>query len=319
MKATNSIVPRGQGSNSFSAIINGESMQKMLVSSLKDKNAAARFTATLISAVSSSPQLKNCRAETVIQSALRGEGMGLVYGLGYYLVPFGDTCTFTIGYKGYIQMAISTGQYQDMDCLEIREGEITGRDKRTGRTVIDLSVYETDEERLKHPVIGYYAYYILKDGTFRYEYWPMQKILEHADHYSNAFNLEQYRKMQNGELSADQTAKLLRGSPWYDEGGGQIKMAKKTVLRQLLTSGYAPLSNEVKYDLTYDSTDEKPLYEGQPILFTDDTPAIESEAQSAATVPEAEAEPKRKSVAKTAKAPAPAEGDVLDDFFGGAE
>lgn len=297
----------------------------MITKSLKDSNAAARFTSTLIAAVESSPQLKMCSAKTVIFSALRGEGMGLVYGLGYYLLPFGNTCTFTIGYKGYIQMAISTGQYQDMDCLEVREGEIAGRDKRTGRTLIDLSVYDTDEERMKHPIVGYYAYYILKDGTFRYEYWPMEKILEHADHYSNAFSIEQYRKMQNGELSADQTAKLLRGSPWYDEGGGQVKMAKKTVLRQLLTSGYAPLSNEVKYDMSFDSTDEKPLYEGRPILFTDDTPAIEAESQSVAADHEPEAEPapettkqKRKATTKETKSTTPAELDVIvDDFFGG--
>lgn len=325
MKANNSIVQRGQARNSFSSVINGETMQKVLFSSLKDENSVKRFAATLISAVSTSQQLQNCRAETIIQSALRGEGMGLVYGLGYYLLPFGNTCTFTIGYKGYIQMAISTGQYQDMDCLEVREGEIAGRDKRTGRTLIDLSVYDTDEERMKHPIVGYYAYYILKDGTFRYEYWPMEKILEHADHYSNAFSIEQYRKMRNGELSADQTAKLLRGSPWYDEGGGQVKMAKKTVLRQLLTSGYAPLSNEVKYDMSFDSTDEKPLYEGRPILFTDDTPAIEAESQVAAADHEPEAEPapeatkqKRKTAAKETKSTTPAELDVIvDDFFGG--
>lgn len=324
MKANNSLVQTSGNKLSFSAVINGNAMQDMITKSLRDNNAAARFTSTLISAVASSSQLKMCRAETIISSALRGEGMGLVYGLGYYLLPFGDTCTFTIGYKGYIQMAISTGQYQDMDCLEVREGEIAGRDKRTGRTLIDLSVYDTDEERMKHPIVGYYAYYILKDGTFRYEYWPMEKILEHADHYSNAFSIEQYRKMQNGELSADQTAKLLRGSPWYDEGGGQVKMAKKTVLRQLLTSGYAPLSNEVKYDMSFDSTDEKPLYEGQPILFTDDTPAIEAESQSAATdhapetEPVPEAKQKRKSTAKETKSTTPAELDVIvDDFFGG--
>lgn len=331
MNANNQLVNASK-KKSFSAVISGDSMQAMIAKSLGDKNTAARFTSTLISAVAASPQLKQCKAETVISSALRGEGMGLVYGLGYYLVPFGDTCTFTVGYKGYVQMAISTGMYQDIDCLEVREGELTGRDKRTGKPIIDLSVYETDEERLEHPVIGYYAYFILKDGTFRYEYWPMKKILEHADHYSKAFSLEQFEAMQDGTLSADQAARLKGGSPWYDVGGGQVKMAQKTVLRQLLTSGYAPLSNEVKYDLNFDSTDEKPVFEGQPIFFHDETPKLEEEnveVTEDVQEPEQEEEQpmaitsrhtKRKpSKAEKAAQESPADdvGDGLDEFFMG--
>lgn len=158
--------------------------------------------------------------------------------------------------KGYIQLAMSTGFYADIDCIEIREGELEGRDRRTGKPKVNLARYETDEEREQHTVIGYYGYFELKDGTFRYEYWPLDKLLRHADRYSQAFKLEKFRKMQSGEMDPKEVEKLLRGSPWYDPNGGQDKMCRKTVIRQLLNSGYAPLSPEVKTAFMEESSAE---------------------------------------------------------------
>lgn len=155
--------------------------------------------------------------------------------------------------KGYIQLAMSTGFYEDIDCIEVREGEREGRDARTGKPIINLAKYETDEERDAHKIIGYYAYYKLNTGSFRMEYWPMDKLLRHADRYSPAFKLEKYNALINGELDAKEQAKLLNGTPWYDVNGGQDRMCRKTVLRSLLNSGYAPLSNEVRSYFNEDS------------------------------------------------------------------
>lgn len=157
--------------------------------------------------------------------------------------------------KGYIQLAMSTGFYEDIDCIEVREGEREGRDARTGKPIINLAKYETDEERDAHKIIGYYAYYKLNTGSFRMEYWPMDKLLRHADRYSPAFKLEKYNALINGELDAKEQAKLLNGTPWYDVNGGQDRMCKKTVLRSLLNSGYAPLSNEVRSYFNEDRED----------------------------------------------------------------
>lgn len=239
----------------FSMAITAPNAQQMITRALKDDRMAARFTSTLIGAVSASDALKKCDPGTIIAAGLRGEGMGLIYGHGYYIVPYDTVAQFSMGYKGYCQLAMSTGYYADIDCIEVREGELEGRSRRTGKPVINLAKYDTDEERESHKVIGYYAYYELKDGAFRYEYWGMDKLLRHADRYSPAFKLEKYNAMIAGELSADEQKKLLRGTPWYDVGGGQDKMCRKTMLRQLLNSGYAPLSNEVRSYFNEDSDD----------------------------------------------------------------
>lgn len=256
MNPKNTFTQQAQSKPSFSLAVTSPSMQGMIKKALGSDAAAARVTSTLISAVNASDQLRSCEPSTIVAAALRGEGMGLIYGHGYYVVPYGSVATYVMSYKGYIQLAMSTGFYADIDCIEIREGEIEGRDRRTGKPKVNLARYETDEEREQHTVIGYYGYFELKDGTFRYEYWPLDKLLRHADRYSQAFKLEKFRKMQSGEMEPKEVEKLLRGTPWYDPNGGQDKMCRKTVIRQLLNSGYAPLSPEVKTAFANDSQSE---------------------------------------------------------------
>lgn len=244
MKAQNALVQTNNEKKSFSAVISGEGAQKLIRASLRDEASVKRFTGTLISAVNASEKLKECDAGSVISAALRGEGAGLIYGQGYYVVPYGKSATYITSYKGWIQLAIATGMYADIDCLDVREGERKGRDPRTGKPIIDMSVYDTDEEREKHPIIGVKAYFLLKDGYYREEYWSMGEILRHAARYSVAFDLDLYEKWQAGNsLTKEEAYKVQNGTPWYTN---TIRMAKKTVLKSLLTSGFAPLSNEVK-------------------------------------------------------------------------
>lgn len=275
----------------FSMAITAPSAQQMISRALKNDKMAARFTSTLIGAVSASEALKACDPGTIIAAGLRGEGMGLIYGHGYYIVPYGSVATYLMSYKGYIQLAMSTGYYADIDCVEVREGELEGRSRRTGKPVINLAKYETDEERESHKVIGYYAYFELKDGTFRYDFWGMDKLLRHADRYSPAFKLEKYNALINGELDAKEQAKLLNGTPWYDVNGGQDKMCRKTMIRQLLNSGYAPLSNEVRSYFNEDSddavvaagdgTETEPVIPATGHVVEDEPPAAEPETPSA--------------------------------------
>ena len=281
-----------QKKQTFSMAITAPSAQQMISRALKNERMAARFTSTLISAVSASEQLKACDPGTIIAAGLRGEGMGLIYGHGYYIVPYGSVATYMMSYKGYIQLAMSTGYYADIDCVEVREGELEGRSRRTGKPVINLAKYDTDEERESHKVIGYYAYFELKDGTFRYEYWSMDKLLKHADRYSPAFKLDKYNALINGELDTKEQTKLLNGTPWYDVNGGQDRMCKKTVLRSLLNSGYAPLSNEVRSYFNEDREDgvvvDMPTTQAeQTIPVTDFSVSEENRGQ----VEEATAEP----------------------------
>ena len=222
---------------------NRDNLQNLIKKSVATPEAAARFTGTLVSAVAASTQLQNCKPATVVAAALRGEGMGLSLGREYHLIPFKDTCAFVIGYKGLIALCLAGNDVADMDCVEVREGEYVGRDKRTKRPVFDFSVYETDEEAAQFPVIGYMAYCEMKNGYFRSEYMTVDEILNHAARYSKAFDIDAYKKLQSGALSPQEAERLMQGSPYYS---APETMFKKTVLRKLLNSG--SITKTMEYD-----------------------------------------------------------------------
>lgn len=243
-------------SGEFEQAILSAAMRNMIAKSMPDEKARARFTANLISIVSQSEKLQECKPATIIAAALRGEGMGLIINHGYYVVPYKETANFQISYKGYAQLAMETGKYADIDCIDVREGEYAGRDPRTGKQRVDFSTYETEAEREQHPIVGYYAYFELKSGMFRGEYWSIEKCIKHAEQYSQAFKAETFYKLQNGEpLTKEEQWATRNGSPWYDLRGGFERMCKKTVLKSLLNSGYAPLSNEVRVAMAADTSD----------------------------------------------------------------
>ena len=249
--------------SAFQTAILSETMQNMITKSMPDERARARFTSNLISIVGASTKLQECKPATIIAAALRGEGMGLILNHGYYVVPYKDTANFQLGAKGYASLAMATGLYADIDCIDVREGEYIGRDFRTGKPKVDFSVYNSDAERESHPIVGYYAYFELKDGMFRGEYWSKEKLLQHAQQYSQAFNIETYNKLIKGEeLTPYEQKTVENGSPWYDvKGYGFERMCKKTVLKSLLNSGYAPLSNEVRQAMAADNADMAIPYE----------------------------------------------------------
>lgn len=318
MKAQNAIVAQGKEKKTFSSVISGEGAQKLIRASLRDEASVKRFTGTLISVVNASEQLSSCDPGSIISAALRGEGAGLIYGHGYYVMPFGQKATYIMSYRGYIQLALATGMYADIDCIDVREGERKGRDKRTGKPVIDLSVYDTDEEREKHKIIGYKAYFLLKDGYFREEYWTIDQLLNHADRYSKAFSKDTYLKWQSGkQLTKDEQYAVQSGSPWYTSTD---RMMRKTVLRSLLNSGYAPLNNEVKSMLDRESEsgegDAADIADALPIdMSVDDTTGevIEVSPDDVTVEPPAEEDKPHRGRRKKAAEDA---DDAVTNFFG---
>lgn len=142
----------------------------------------AKFITSLISLVSNNPMLAECEHSTILSSALLGESLKLSPSpqLGqYYMVPFNDNkngrkvAQFQIGYKGYIQLAMRSGQYRDLDVIEVREGEYKGKDAFTGKARVEF--IEDDNERLKLPIIGYFAYFELLNGFRKSIYWTKEK------------------------------------------------------------------------------------------------------------------------------------------------
>ena len=231
----------------FSVAITTKTYQDMIANPLRDPQRQKRFVASITSAVAVNPELQKCEASTILAGALLGESLNLSPSpqLGqYYLVPFKQKekrdrngqlispemikATFVLGYKGYIQLALRSGAYKDLDVLVIKEGEYKGKDRSTGRPIFEFM--EDDEEWEKAPTVGYMAYFEYLNGFRKVIYWSKEKMMHHADQYSPAFSEAAYKKLQSGEIPERDLWKY--SSFWYKSFDD---MAKKTLLRQLIS------------------------------------------------------------------------------------
>ena len=213
----------------FSLAIQSEGYKKLINNTLGDPDKAKRFIASISSAVATNTQLQKCDAGSILSGALLGEALNLSPSpqLGqYYLVPYGDQAQFQLGYKGYIQLAIRSGQYKDIDVIEIREAEYKGRNKLTGKQ--EFEFIEDDDERESKEIIGYLAYFEYLNGFYKNIYWTKLKMQSHAKEYSKAYAKD-----------------LEKGTNYSFWAKDFDDMAKKTVLRQLI-SKWGIMSTEMQ-------------------------------------------------------------------------
>lgn len=182
------------------------------------------FTTSIIQVANSNNMLKNAEPASIINSAIISATLNLPLNnnLGFaYIVPFKNNKTntteaqFQIGYKGFIQLALRSGQFKNISVTPIYEGEIISKDRLRG--------FEFDfENKTSEVVIGYAAMFSLINGFEKTLYMSKENIEKHAKKFS-------------------QTYKKGFGL-WKDDFDS---MACKTVLK-LLLSKYAPMNVEMQ-------------------------------------------------------------------------
>ena len=203
----------------LTAYLSKDTVREQIDKVVGGKNGA-RFITAIVSAVNTNPALQECSNSSILSGALLGESLKLSPSpqLGqYYLVPFNDknrgkVATFQLGYKGYIQLAIRSGQYKKLNVLAIKEGELVKFDQLNEE--IDVNLIEDEEEREKAPTIGYYAMFEYTNGFRKALYWSKAKMEAHALKYSAGY------KAKKGYTF------------WEKDFDG---MAYKTMLRQLIS------------------------------------------------------------------------------------
>lgn len=219
MEVKNSLVKANQ-KQTFSAFLAQDVMKKK-INEMVGGEKGQQFVTSIISAVSTNPQLAECDNASIVSAALLGQALNLSPSpqLGqFYLVPFNDNkrgckvAQFQIGYKGYIQLAIRSGQYKKLNVLAIKEGELIKYDPLDED--IEVKLIENEEEREKAETIGYYAMFEYLNGFRKTIYWSKQRMEAHALKYSMG-----YRAKKGYTF-------------WEKDFDG---MAYKTMLRQLIS------------------------------------------------------------------------------------
>ena len=231
----------------FSVAINSKHFQTAINNTLQDPNRARRFTASIVSAVSTNPQLQDCDASTIVTAALLGESLNLSPSpqLGqYYLVPFNvktgmkdangkdlydKKAQFQLGYKGYMQLAMRSGEIKKLISIEVKEGELIKYDPYEG--TFEARYIEDEDIRQQTETVGYYAMFELLNGFRQILYWSKEKMEKHAEKYSMGY------KAKKGYTF------------WEKDFDG---MARKTMLRQIISKGGCPMSIEMQEAFTKD-------------------------------------------------------------------
>lgn len=218
--AVNNSLAKSQQKLGLAAYLTQDAVKNQINSIVGGKDGD-KFVTAIVSAVNANPAIKDCTNQSIMAAALLGHSLKLSPSpqLGYYyLVPFNDkkagkVAQFQLGYKGYIQLALRSGQYKKLNVLAIKEGELEYFDPLNEEIKVNLMIDKWDE-RENAPTVGYYAMFELVNGFRKAIYWSKGQMENHAITYSPGY-------------------KVKKGYTFWEKNFDA--MAYKTMLRQLIS------------------------------------------------------------------------------------
>lgn len=238
----------------FNRYLMNPDMQSYLQTMLRSHKE--QFVNNILAVVGNDPKLQGCTPQSLIYAGVKATALGLPLdpNLGHaYLIPYNNKkrydeiqlvadkpneaprevqvrveCSvkeaqFQIGYKGFIQLAIRTGQFRTINVTEVRAGELGKKNLVTGEIT-----FNEIPDRESQPVVGYLAYFALNNGFSKMLYMTIDEVKNHAKTYSQTYSSNQ--------------AWVREASRWTTDFD---VMARKTVLK-LLLNRYAPLSVDIQ-------------------------------------------------------------------------
>lgn len=220
------------------SLLNTPTMQKKFEQVLSKK--APQFMASILNLYNGDPGLQAAEPMSIISSAMVAASLDLPVdkNLGYaWIVPFYDSkkgvkaAQFQLGYKGYIQLALRTGQYKNINVSPIYEGELKRWNRITEELELDL------DGKASEKVIGYCGFFKLTNGFEKTVYWTRDEVEAHRIKH----NKMKDKKAMNNVWKSD-----------YDA------MAMKTVVRNML-SKWGILSVEMQKAVSEDENEEREL------------------------------------------------------------
>lgn len=233
MAVNNNLMKQEKQRLSFSGFMMQDAARDQINKMLGGKDAQ-KFITSIVSAVNANADLQECTNSSIFSAAMLGASLKLSPSpqLGnYYMVPFNDknkgkVAQFILGYKGYIQLAIRSGEYRKLTVVSIKDGELISFNPL--EEDIEIELIEDEEEREKAETIGYYAFFELNNGFRKAIYWSRKKMEQHALKYSKGYAAKKGYTF------------------WEKDFDG---MAYKTMLRQLISKwGIMSIEMQSAYD-----------------------------------------------------------------------
>ena len=269
-RATNQSLTRSAAPSNpvaqLKAIANNPAMMARFRQVIGDK--APQFLASVVSAVSTNSELMKADPNSVMASAMVAATLDLDINqsLGFAaIVPYAKNtpikdasgnvirwektvnAQFQIMTKGLVQLAIRSGQYRNINVIEVYEDEFDDIDIISGELHMHPVSGGQRSKGESGMIVVYVAYIKLVSGFEKTVYWPLEKIMQHAAKFSKSWD--------------SKTGRFRKGSAWADNFEA---MCRKTVLKNALSS-WGILSVQM----------QKAIVSDQGIIASVDNPQIE--------------------------------------------
>ena len=160
--------------------------------------------------LSADPKLSKCDSFSLAKFCFETARYDFVRDDSVYPVPYGNSVQAQISYKGYVELAMRSGKYREINATVVTTADTIKVNPLTGKA--EVTFCDDYDKRVQAEPVGYYAYALDKDGKLvACLYMSKAECEKHGHKYSVAYN---------------------RGtpSPWKDDFD---KMAKKTVIKQM--------------------------------------------------------------------------------------
>ena len=247
------------------------------------KVPAEHFVRVALTAMQKQPKIAQCTQASVFQCLLDCASLDLEPdGRRAHLIPFKDTCTLVIDYKGYVDLMTRPGKGNEIAFIDAAivydKDDFEWNMNRVMRHRFDITAETRGEPIAAYVAINY------KNGMVKYEMMTKSEILAIKERSKAVISARKYNSFD---------------TPWFTD---ELEMWKKCPLRR--AAKWVPINDqtaramEVDYDRFEDLSNEP----GPKANVPEDVPLL----------PEAQQEPKPK---KKMPKPKPGEEEPPDEYF----
>lgn len=208
----------------FKNLINSDEIKSKFTEVLKDKATAYRDS--IMNLVNGDEDLRECEPRSIIDACIIAASLDLSVdkNLDYiWIIQYRKKANFGLGYKGYIQLLLRTGEYKAINVVEVYEGQLRAWNPLAEELDIDVNSKKSDA------IIGYAGYFEMLNGFRKSVYWSKENM----------------DALRNNSSKAD-----FRWSNDYKA------MAKRTVIRNMI-SRWGILSSEIQKAYSEDLNTDK--------------------------------------------------------------
>lgn len=247
----------GGGLAKLKTILNAPSVQEQFQNALAENKDL--FVASIIDLYNGDKSLQTCNPSAIVSEALKAAVLDLPINraLGFaYIVVYKNkkkvtdtqtgrvdwvvepTPTFIPGYKGYIQLAMRTGQYRTINADFVYEGELRTVNRLSGEVALDGT-------RTSDKIVGYFCYFELLNGYSKTLFMSVEEMAKYAKRYAPGIK----KDTTIAQLIAKANDGIVSKNVGWE--GNFNDMALKTVIRRVL-SKYGYLSIKMQNAITAD-------------------------------------------------------------------